>query len=77
MSATDRGYAASSVVGSGWSVFGSVTGTGDAAKGRGGDLLGVKSDGGLWYYPGTMAVRTSVTSMTAAIVAGYGWNIFG
>lgn len=77
MSATNPGYAPSSVIGSGWNVFDSVTGTGDSAQGRGGDLLGIKPDGSLWYYPGTMGVQNTVAAMTSAIVAGSGWNIFG
>ncbi|MFE4469969.1 GH25 family lysozyme [Leifsonia sp. NPDC056824] len=72
------GLASPAVVGSGWNTFSTVTGTGDTATGRKGDLLGVRSDGGLLYYPGSGSAAVANTpGFSSAALAGSSWNQFG
>ncbi|WP_433862320.1 GH25 family lysozyme [Streptomyces sp. L7] len=66
-----------SPVGSGWTIFSSVTGTGDTATARTGDLLGVRTDGTLVYYPGTGLAGIPTPGYAPAVASGGGWNIFG
>jgi len=77
MGASDRGLGAGSVIGSGWNVFTSVTGTGDTSAGRTGDLIGVRSDGALMYYPSLNTAGILVPGYATGVVSGTGWNIFG
>ncbi|MDN4598408.1 GH25 family lysozyme [Leifsonia virtsii] len=71
-------FSAGAVIGSGWNIFSSVTGTGDRSTGRTGDLLGVRTDGALLYYPSTnVAAVANVPGYATTVVAGSGWNIFG
>ncbi|WP_426623255.1 GH25 family lysozyme [Leifsonia sp. McL0607] len=66
------------VIGSGWTVFRTITGTGDTASGRGGDLLGVRPDGALLYYPGSgTAAVPNTLGYSSAVVSGSSWNQFG
>lgn len=64
-------------VGTAWQVYTSLTNTGDVAAGRGGDLLGVKSNGTLWYYPGTEMAGIPGGAYSPEVAVGSGWNIFG
>ena len=72
----DAGFAAPLTVGSGWTVFDVVTGTGDAGV-RSGDLLGRRADGTLWWYPGTTRAGLTRSGWAAGVPVGSGWNIFG
>ncbi|WP_158862773.1 GH25 family lysozyme [Leifsonia sp. AG29] len=70
--------APATLIGSGWTIFSTVTGTGDKSPGRTGDLLGVRTDGALLYYPSTNAAGVAnVPGLAGAVVAGSGWQIFG
>jgi GH25 family lysozyme M1 (1,4-beta-N-acetylmuramidase) len=64
-------------VGIGWQVFKSIMGTGDTNAGRQGDLLGIKADGTLWYYPGTGNAGLANGAYSSAVTVGSGWNVFG
>ncbi|WP_148076787.1 GH25 family lysozyme [Frigoribacterium sp. PhB24] len=63
-------------VGSGWTTFPVVGGTGDTVAGRGGDVLAVRNDGTLWYYPATGRTGTAKSGLAAYAVVGSGWNVF-
>ncbi|HEY8281608.1 MAG TPA: GH25 family lysozyme [Leifsonia sp.] len=77
MSSSDVGVGSSTLVGSGWNIFHSVVSTGDTSPGRTGDLIGVRSDGVLLYYPGTNTAGMRSPAYSAAVVAGSGWNAYG
>lgn len=64
-------------VGIGWQVFKSIMGTGDTNAGRDGDLLGIKPDGTLWFYPSTGNAGVPSGAYSSAVTVGTGWNVFG
>lgn len=64
-------------VGSGWTIFSAQLGTGDTNPQRGGDVLAVRPDGNLWYYPGTGQAGRGEGVLSGAIAVGAGWNVFG
>ena len=64
-------------VGSGWTIFRDASTTGATSAGRGGDALGVRTDGSLWYYPGTGTAGRGDASFGSARSVGAGWNVFG
>jgi len=72
--ATGVGFRPGVRVGVGWGSFTTVTGTGDRASGRAGDLVAVTSTGGLSYYPNA---PVQLPGYAPAVVAGIGWNVFG
>jgi GH25 family lysozyme M1 (1,4-beta-N-acetylmuramidase) len=60
-------------VGSGWGMFSSLLSPGDLNGDRKPDLLGVKSDGTLWYYAGTGEASAPVRP---GVSVNTGWNAF-
>jgi hypothetical protein len=77
MTASASGSAAGVQVGSGWTVFKTVTGTGDGSVGRTGDLIAVTPAGALLYYAATGNAGKFGAAYSATAIAGSGWNIFG
>ncbi|MEN2739378.1 GH25 family lysozyme [Microbacterium sp. X-17] len=68
------GWGGAALLGGGWNTFTSVTGTGDRSPGRSGDLIGVRNDGALVYYPNTII---PIPGYASAVTAGSGWSMFG
>jgi GH25 family lysozyme M1 (1,4-beta-N-acetylmuramidase) len=65
-SAASNGYQAGVQLGVGWNVFNQVVGVGDVNHDGHDDLVGLKSDGSLWYYAGTGSTYFSGVSTSAS-----------
>lgn len=74
MDGTRPGYFPPVRVGTGWNIFASVMSSGDTNAGRSADLIALKPNGALWFYPG---VGSSGAALGAAVQVGSGWNVYG
>jgi hypothetical protein len=68
-------YAGGQVIGSGFAPFTHVV-LADISGDGCADLLAVKSDGTLWYYPNNMNSNPGHVPFTSGLQVGSGWNYF-
>ncbi|MGR6975072.1 FG-GAP repeat domain-containing protein [Streptomyces cynarae] len=70
---TTAGLGARIKIGTGWSIYNTVTGAGDLTGDGKPDVLGRDSQGGLWLYPGT---GSAAKPLGARIKIGTSWGIY-
>ncbi|SEO44262.1 choice-of-anchor D domain-containing protein [Actinacidiphila rubida] len=66
-------FAARTLIGSGWNIYGTLLGAGDATGDGRADLVTRDTTGKLWLYKGT---GNAATPFAARTLIGSGWNIY-
>ncbi|GAA1443731.1 GH25 family lysozyme [Leifsonia poae] len=73
---SSSGYSAAVRIGTGWNVYRSILGAHDANRDGRTDLLGVRSNGTVWFYAGTGGTGVPRFGYGSSVRIGASWNVY-